>query len=127
MPISNGARSDSTASKQSFPGNSGDFMEAVFRDGNFSDFFGGKRPEVAYMSNLKVEFNFRVWHCWKFQMVYRGATLTSDMIEEYKAMIGKVITWLPFISTSKDRQEAELFSTHCLLSIFKNSCLTERI
>ncbi|CAF1587037.1 unnamed protein product [Adineta ricciae] len=37
------------------------------------------------------------------QILYRGATLTSGMIEDYKQAIGKEITCLSFTSIIKDR------------------------
>jgi len=41
--------------------------------------------------------------------VYRGMTLTREDISDYKTSIGKYKAWLAFNSTSKLREEAEVF------------------
>jgi hypothetical protein len=49
--------------------------------------------------------------------VYRGATLTNEMIEEYKRAVNKRIYWSAFISTSKNRSVAEIFIGNTLFII----------
>ena len=43
------------------------------------------------------------------QTVYRGVSLSEEMIEEYKQAVGKQIVWPAFTSTTKDRRVAEKF------------------
>lgn len=49
--------------------------------------------------------------------VYRGTKLTEEMIEEYRAAVGKRIEWPAFISTTKVRQVAEKFDGNALFII----------
>ncbi|CAF1494378.1 unnamed protein product [Adineta steineri] len=42
-------------------------------------------------------------------IVYRGCTLSNEMIEDYKKAVGTIINWLSFTSTSKSREQAEKF------------------
>ncbi|CAF1109342.1 unnamed protein product [Didymodactylos carnosus] len=49
--------------------------------------------------------------------VYRGCTLTDEMIAEYKHFVGKWISWLAFTSTTKAPQVAEMFSRNTLFII----------
>ncbi|CAF1455523.1 unnamed protein product [Adineta ricciae] len=51
------------------------------------------------------------------QILYRGATLTNEMIEEYKQVVGTEITWLSFTSTTKDRCVAEMYTGNVLFII----------
>jgi hypothetical protein len=51
------------------------------------------------------------------QTVYRGTTLTDEMIEEYKQAVGTSIRWLAFTSTSKDRRVAEMYGGNTLFII----------
>ncbi|CAF0894605.1 unnamed protein product [Adineta steineri] len=51
------------------------------------------------------------------QIVYRGTTLTNEMLEGYKKAIGTSIRWLAFTSTSKDRRVAETFNGNTLFII----------
>ncbi|CAF1222715.1 unnamed protein product [Didymodactylos carnosus] len=44
-----------------------------------------------------------------FDVVYRGANLTVEMIEAYRKGVGKSFVWNSFTSTSKNRQKAELY------------------
>lgn len=45
-----------------------------------------------------------------FDMIlYRGMSLTDEMIEDYKKAVGTKIQWLAFTSTSKVRAVAELY------------------
>lgn len=41
--------------------------------------------------------------------LYRGATLTDEMIDEYKNAVGTTIQWSAFTSTSRNRRMAESF------------------
>lgn len=43
------------------------------------------------------------------RLLYRGATLEDEMIEEYMQAVTRPIVWPSYISTSKDRREAEKF------------------
>lgn len=43
------------------------------------------------------------------QLLYRGMTLSKEMIDEYKQSVGTEIIWPAFTSTTKDRRVAELF------------------
>ena len=52
--------------------------------------------------------------------VFRGTSLSKEMIEEYRAAIGRRILWPAFTSTTKDRQVAELFSDNALFIIEVN-------
>ena len=45
----------------------------------------------------------------KDQVVYRGMQLTDEMLDEYKATIGRIIFWRAFSSTTKNRKVAEQF------------------
>ncbi len=54
--------------------------------------------------------------------VYRGCTLTDEIIKEYKQAIGQTISWLSFTSTSKDRRQAEQFGNTLFIITTKNSC-----
>ena len=40
--------------------------------------------------------------------LYRGTTLTDEMIDEYKNAVGSTIQWSAFTSTSKDRRMARV-------------------
>lgn len=51
------------------------------------------------------------------QTLYRGATLSMTMIDEYKQAVGKTIIWLGFTSTSKDRRVAEMYAGNALFII----------
>ncbi|UJR17592.1 hypothetical protein I4U23_004488 [Adineta vaga] len=53
------------------------------------------------------------------QLLYRGMTLSDEMLNEYKQAIGNEIVLPTFTSTSKDRGVAELFSgnTLCIISM----------
>ena len=46
--------------------------------------------------------------------VYRGSTLTDEMIDEYKQAVGKWIQWPAFTSTTKSRQVAEMYEGNTL-------------
>jgi hypothetical protein len=50
-------------------------------------------------------------------IVYRGATLSEEMIGEYLEAVGKQIVWRGFTSTSKNRAVAEMFSGNALFII----------
>ncbi|CAF1561374.1 unnamed protein product, partial [Didymodactylos carnosus] len=41
--------------------------------------------------------------------IYRGCKLTEELIEEYTQNVGKLIQWLAFTSTTKDRKVAEVY------------------
>lgn len=49
--------------------------------------------------------------------VYRGATLSEEMIGQYLEAVGKQIVWRGFTSTSKNRAVAEMFSGNALFII----------
>jgi hypothetical protein len=49
--------------------------------------------------------------------VYRGTKVNMEMIEEYRAAVGKRIIWTAFTSTTKDYQVAECFSDNALFII----------
>jgi len=49
--------------------------------------------------------------------VYRGTRLSEEMIEEYRAAVGKRIVWPAFTSTTKVRQVAERFTGNALFII----------
>ena len=53
------------------------------------------------------------------QTVYRGMTLTDEMIQEYSEAVGQDISWPAFTSTSKNRDVAELFAgnTLCIITL----------
>jgi len=51
--------------------------------------------------------------------VYRGMTLTKEEINDYKASIGTYKAWLAFNSTSKIREEAEVFGN----TLFVINCI----
>ena len=51
------------------------------------------------------------------KIVYRGMTLTNEMIEEYKKAVGTKIQWLSFTSTSKNRTVAEIYGLNALFII----------
>ena len=46
--------------------------------------------------------------------VYRGTTLTDEMIEEYRRAIGKWIQWSAFTSTTRNRTVAEMYQGNTL-------------
>ena len=43
------------------------------------------------------------------QLLYRGVTLTDEIIEEYKRVLGQWIVWPSHVSASKKRSVAEKF------------------
>jgi hypothetical protein len=43
------------------------------------------------------------------EVVYRGTTLTPDMLQLYKESVGQVKSWLPFSSASKSRNVADIY------------------
>ncbi|CAF1633906.1 unnamed protein product, partial [Didymodactylos carnosus] len=49
--------------------------------------------------------------------VYRGATLTDEMIDAYEKVVGTCIKWSAFTSTSKDPKVAEQFDGNTLFII----------
>ena len=51
------------------------------------------------------------------RIVYRGVNLTDKMVNAYEQRVGKEIIWPEFISTSKDRQVAEIFGVNALFII----------
>lgn len=51
------------------------------------------------------------------ETVYRGCTLTKEMVEEYRQVIGTYIAWPAFTSTSKSREVAEMFTGNTLFVI----------
>ena len=51
------------------------------------------------------------------RILYRGATLKQEMIDEYRQAVGTKILWLSFVSTSKVREVAEFFSGNTLFII----------
>jgi hypothetical protein len=51
------------------------------------------------------------------QLLYRGTTLSIEMLNEYKQAVGKEIVWLPFTSTSKERRVAEVYRGNTLFII----------
>lgn len=53
--------------------------------------------------------------------LYRGVTLTEEMIEEYKQNIGEEIRWSAFTSTTKDCQVAEQFGNTLFIIAVKSS------
>jgi hypothetical protein len=54
------------------------------------------------------------------QLLYRGVTLTDEMIEEYKQAVGHKIIWNSFTSTSKDRRIAERFGNTLFIILVKD-------
>jgi hypothetical protein len=54
------------------------------------------------------------------QLLYRGTTLTDEMIEEYKQAVGDQIIWNSFTSTSKDRRIAERFGNTLFIILVKD-------
>ncbi|CAF1418730.1 unnamed protein product [Adineta steineri] len=42
-------------------------------------------------------------------VVYRGVTVTDEMIKDYQQVVGLALFWSAFTSTSKDRETAEAF------------------
>ena len=50
-------------------------------------------------------------------LLYRGTSLTIDMIEAYKKAVGTYVCWSAFTSTTKDRAVAEMFSGNTLFII----------
>ena len=53
------------------------------------------------------------------QTIYRGMTLTDEMIQEYREAVGTEIGWPAFTSTTKNRLVAEMFSgnTLCIIKL----------
>lgn len=54
------------------------------------------------------------------QLLYRGMTLTDEMIEEYKQAVGHTIVWNAFTSTSKDPRIAERFGNTFFIILVKD-------
>lgn len=52
------------------------------------------------------------------KLVYRGMTLTDEMIKEYSEAVGEEIDWPAFASTTKNREVAELLgNTLCIIKL----------
>ena len=49
--------------------------------------------------------------------VYRGTTLTEEMVNQYKHSIGKPVTWCSFSSTTKNKEVAKFFTGNTLFII----------
>jgi hypothetical protein len=54
------------------------------------------------------------------QLLYRGMTLTDEMVEEYKQAVGHKIVWHSFTSTSKDHRIAEQFGNTLFIILLKD-------
>lgn len=73
--------------------------------------------------NTLGPFSYLLWLCINNNndigehLLYRGTTLTNDMIEDYKKSVGTYVHWSAFTSTTKDRAVAEMFSTNVLFII----------
>ena len=52
------------------------------------------------------------------QILYRGASFSMKLIEEYKNTVGKTIVWRAFTSTSKDCRVAQMYAGNTLFIIF---------
>ncbi|CAF1196303.1 unnamed protein product [Adineta steineri] len=71
------------------------------------------------------------WHVvqrdWEIdQIVYRGASLTQEMIEEYRQCTGDRITWTAFSSSSKNRHLAEQFGNTLFIINFPENYLFKK-
>jgi hypothetical protein len=53
------------------------------------------------------------------QTIYRGMTLTDEMIKEYREAVNTDIDWPAFTSTTKNRNVAEMFvgNTLCIIKV----------
>lgn len=60
------------------------------------------------------------------QVLYRAATLTDEMIDEYKHAVGRRISWPAFTSTTKDREVAKFYSRNTLFIISMEDAKKER-
>ncbi|CAF3293836.1 unnamed protein product [Rotaria sp. Silwood2] len=67
----------------------------------------------CWLLDHRLGWNEGGWDC----HVYRGMTLTDEMIEEYKQAIGQNIIWPAFTSTTLNRQVAEFYCANTLFII----------
>ena len=56
-------------------------------------------------------------NCSEESLLFRGMTLTDDMLEEYEQAIGKIIVWPAYTSTTKNRHVAEMFANNTVVII----------
>lgn len=70
----------------------------------------------SFLSNYLSEPNFNSDEQ-PINLIYRGLTLTDEMLNEYKNSVGQIRSWLAFSSTTKKRSLAELFGKNTLFII----------
>ncbi len=108
-------RADTPAKKPSVPRNASNFMEAVFRTGNFSDFSGAFRPEPVIFPELSsrlrsfLEVGMIVlensWKLWRFfdSQHHRFHTNIQQMVWLFQNLRNvhyldiELIYWLEFL------------------------------